>query len=142
MSYRPTARPRPISELRSVKLGGRRPVVWGGSQFETGKPVKDRVGTANDPVGDGVDDRAEMRHPTSASVVSAVNDFSRRRDVCLPMDLRRTFAGESSHGKFDDRQPEVLDRTDHFHELIKVHWFRYKAVGVEVIGTQDIFVGR
>jgi hypothetical protein len=43
--------------------------------------------------------------------------------------------------ELDDREPEVLDVTDDRDELFQIDRFGDVAVGVQVVGPEDVFLG-
>ena len=56
-------------------------------------------------------------------------------DISLPL-LQRF-----SLGQFHDGQPEFLDRLDDVHELLEIHRFGDVAVGMQLIGAENVFFG-
>src|SRR4051794_39206581 len=61
--------------------------------------------------------------------------------------IRRTVLGGSfisllrAPGQLDDGEPEVLDRADHGDELIELDRLGDIAVGVQVVGAEDVLLG-
>src|ERR1051325_3594767 len=52
-----------------------------------------------------------------------------------------SYSTVSLGGEFDNGQPEVFDGGNHLHELSEVDGFGDVAVGVEMIGVENVFVG-
>lgn len=44
--------------------------------------------------------------------------------------------------QIDDGGPEVLDRADHFHELLEIRGFGHEAIGVQVASGMDGYVSK